>query len=138
MANKTMKEITEKMKKLDICMVSTQTGRGLMTSRPMSNNGDVEYDGNSYFFTWESSRLVKDITGNPQVNVAFNGPKELYISVVGKAKLIRSRTKMEEHWIDSLNQWFKEGLDTPGVVMVHVKANRIKYWQGEEQGEIKV
>lgn len=137
MAKKSMKDVAEKMRKLDICMVSSQTARGLITSRPMSNNGDVEYDGNSYFFTWDDSQLAKDITENPQVNLAFSGPKNLYISVVGKAKLVKNKTKMAEHWLEQLNMWFKKGIETPGAVMVHVKANRIKYWQNEEEGEVK-
>jgi general stress protein 26 len=50
MANKKLKELSRKMKKLDICLLTTQNGRGGLHSRPMSNNGDVAYDGNSYFF----------------------------------------------------------------------------------------
>ncbi len=51
----------------------------------MSNNGDVEYDGNSYFFSFEKSRAVKEIEENPEVNLSFNGKNELYISLTGKA-----------------------------------------------------
>lgn len=135
MARKSMKSIAEKMKNLDICMMTTRNGRGSVVSRPMSNNGDVEYNGNSYFFTWDKGNLAKEITANPQVNLAFNGPKRLYLSVTGKAKIIKNRGRMEEHWIDSLSKWFKRGLDTPGVVMIHVKATRVRYWQDAEQGE---
>lgn len=137
MASKKINAISEIMRRLDICMLTTQTARGLLTSRPMSNNGDVEYDGNSYFFTYEDSRAVKDIEENPQVNLCFEGPGGLYISLTGKARIIRSRKKMEEHWLPELKEWFKEGIDTPGIVMIHVKGNRIKYWQKEKQGEFR-
>src|SRR5215203_3216892 len=80
-------DISKKMRKLDICMLTTQTGRGVLNSRPMSNNGDVEYDGNSYFFTYEGSQKIKDIENNPQVSLSFNGPKDLYLAITGKAKL---------------------------------------------------
>ena len=86
MASKKINAISEIMRRLDICMLTTQTARGLLTSRPMSNNGDVEYDGNSYFFIYEDSRAVKDIEENPQVNLCFEGPGGLYISLTGKAK----------------------------------------------------
>lgn len=138
MAKKTLKDISEKMKKLDICLMTTQSGRGTLSSRPMSNNGDVTYEGNSYFFTYDGSQKIKDITINPQVQLGFNGPKDLYLSVTGKAKLIRTRSRMEEHWRDDLNQWFKDGLDTPGIVLIHVQATRIRYWQQEEEGDVKV
>lgn len=135
---KNLRDISAKMKKLDICMFTTVGGLGSMSSRPMSNNGEVEYDGHSYFFTWEKSRLAKDIMANPQVSLSFEAPKQLFISVAGKARLIRSRSKMEPFWLKELEQWFKEGIDTPGLVMIHVKANRIRYWQKEEQGEVKL
>lgn len=138
MAKKELGEISSKMRKLDICMMTTQTGRGAMVSRPMSNNGDVAYDGNSYFFTYEASNKIKEITAHPQVQLSFNGPKGLYISVTGKATLIHARNKMEPHWLPELKQWFKDGLDTPGIVMIHVQAKLIKYWQGEEEGEVKI
>lgn len=138
MAKDNLSDITEKMRKLDICMLTTQTSRGVLTSRPMSNNGDVEYDGNSYFFTFEKSQTVKDIKENPQVSLTFKGDKDLYISLAGKAKLVSNKEKLKEHWLDELKQWFAEGVDTKGIVMIHVKANRIKYWQNEDEGEVKL
>jgi general stress protein 26 len=54
-----LKKIADKMKNLDICMMTTQDGRNVYHSRPMSNNGKVEYDGNSYFFTYMKSTKVK-------------------------------------------------------------------------------
>lgn len=138
MAKNNLSDISSKMRKLDICMLTTQTNDGTLTSRPMSNNGDVEYDGNSYFFTFEESHTVRDIKDNPQVSLNFEGDKNLYISLSGKAKLITNKEKLEEHWLDELKQWFPEGVNTAGIVMIHVKANRLKYWQNEEEGEVKL
>ena len=47
MAKVSLSDISKKMRKLDICMISTVGAYGHLTSRPMSNNGDVEYEGNS-------------------------------------------------------------------------------------------
>jgi general stress protein 26 len=135
---KSLGAVSKKMQKLDICMMTTKSKTGQLSSRPMSNNGDVEYNGNSFFFTYEGAKTVKDITENAAVNLSFAGPKDLYISIVGTAKLIRTKAKMEEHWLKELEQWFKDGLDTEGIVMIHVKAKRIKYWQNEEEGEVHV
>ena len=35
--------------------------------RPTSNNRDVEYDGDSFFFTWEQSRSVTNMERDPKV-----------------------------------------------------------------------
>ena len=42
--------------KLDICMMTTRASDGGLHGRPMSNNGEVEYDGDSSFFAREGSR----------------------------------------------------------------------------------
>ncbi|RYY09440.1 MAG: pyridoxamine 5'-phosphate oxidase [Cytophagaceae bacterium] len=138
MADKTLKEIAAKMANLDIALLTTQTSRGQLSSRPMSNNGDVSYDGNSYYFTFEQSRTVRDITENAHVNLGFTGSKGLYVSIVGTAHLLRQKAILAQHWVPSLGQWFPQGVDTPGMVLVRVEASRIKYWQGEDEGELHV
>ena len=138
MADKTLKEIAAKMANLDIALLTTHTSRGQLSSRPMSNNGDVEYDGNSYYFTYDGSRTVADITENAHVSLGFSGPKRLYVSIVGTAQLIRQRATLEKHWLPELKRWFTDGLDTPGIVLIRVQANRIKYWQDEDEGELHI
>ena len=61
MSNKELKALAQKMKGLDLCMLTTVTSYGHLGGRPMSNNGEVEYDGTSYFFTWADSRMAQDI-----------------------------------------------------------------------------
>lgn len=138
MATYTLTAIARQMRQLDICMMVTRSKRGNLTSRPMSNNGDVKYNGNSYFFTYERTQKIKDIEANPAVCLTFEGKKDLYISISAKAKLIRKKSAFAEHWVDSLEQWFPQGIDTPGMVLIHVKASYIHYWQREKEGKIKL
>ena len=138
MAKVSMKALSKKMRNLDYCMMTTATAGGALSSRPMSNNGEVEYDGNSYFFTWKKSRLVKDLKKNSRVNLEFMGAKRLFVSVTGQAKLTDNRAKMADHWTKELKTWFKDGVDTDGLVMVQVAAKRIKFWQDEQEGEVVV
>ena len=133
-----LKEVAKKMRNLDLCMMTTIGEKGMTASRPMSNNGDVKYDGKSYFFTWEKSKLVEDLEGNSHVNLSFMGSKDLFISVSGKAKLVRKKEKMEKHWVPDLEKWFDKGLDTPGLVMIEVKAKHVQMWQGAEEKVVKL
>ena len=66
-----LEDIASKMRKLDICMMATQSKNGTIASRPMSNNGDVEYDGNSYFFSLEESEVVKELKENNTVIFSY-------------------------------------------------------------------
>jgi general stress protein 26 len=37
-----------------------------------------------------------------------------------------------------LDRWFVNGVDTPNIVLIKVKATRITYWDGEDEGEVIV
>lgn len=133
-----LSEIAERMRDIDIAMLATHTEDGQIATRPMSNNADVEYDGDSYYFTWDGSRTVADIRKNPKVSLAFQGDKSFQVAVEGKAELITDKAQLEEHWTEELDEWFEDGADTPGVVMIKVAAQRIKYWDGLDSGEVKL
>lgn len=135
MTNVTLQAMAQKMRDLDIATLTTVTDGGAIAGRPMSNNGDVAYDGDSYYFTYEASRTVSDIQANPHVGLAFEGTDGLSIHVSGKAELIREKSQFEAHWLAELDHWFDDGIDTPGIVLIKVHAERIKYWQGEDSGE---
>jgi general stress protein 26 len=110
----------------------------------MSNNRDVEYKGESHYFTWGTSQLIRDIERDPHVSLVFQGKKSvlgkpgIYINVEGTAKVVRSKSAFHEHWNPDLDRWFPEGIDTNGLVMISVQARRVDYWEGREEGQIKV
>ena len=144
MSDWTFSDITEKVRDIDFAMLLTRTESGEIAGRPMSNNRDVEYDGDSFFFTWEQARSVADIERDPKVALSYSGSKGLlgqppvFIAIQGEAELIRDKAEFEAHWTKGLERWFQDGVDTPGLVLIKVHANRIHYWDGENEGEVVV
>ena len=144
MGHLTLEDLSEKMKSIDFAMLLTHTEDGQIAGRPMSNNGDVKYEGDSYYFTWEQSRTVSDIERDAKVTLSFQGSKgllgkpPLMIAVEGNAELVRDKQAFEEHWTKDLERWFPQGVDTDGLVMIKVHARRIHYWDGEDEGELRV
>ena len=142
MTTMTMEALSKQLSKIDFCMFNTTDGSGTINSRPMSNNGDVEYDGDSWFFSYEDTRKVVEIRRDDGVTLTFTEPPSLlgkpgiFIAVYGRASLIRDKAQFEEHWVKGLDRWFSEGIDTPGIVLVKVSARQIEYWDGEENGRI--
>jgi general stress protein 26 len=140
----TLKDLAKTMREIDFVMLTTRTADGNFAARPMSNNGEVDYDGVSYYFTWATSRMVNDIAVEPKVGLSLQSSKglfgkpPLFVSVEGHAELVRDKAEFAEHWSSGLDRWFKQGVETPGVVMLKVRAVRIHYWDGEEQGEVKL
>ncbi len=138
MAKLTLNDISEAMRDIDICMMTTRADNSTLDGRPMSNNRQVEYQGDSYFFAHASAPVVKEIDMEPQVNLSYIGKNQLYISVSGIGSIIRDKKQMAQHWVPDLDQWFEDGINTPDLAMIKVKATRIKYWNKMEEGEVKV
>ena len=137
MKKATLKTLAEKMKNLDFCMMVTQDGRNGFHSRPMSNNGKVAYDGNSWFFSYLDSNKVKQIEKDAKVSLIYQTDDMLFIECYGMASIITQKSIMKENWMDELNMWFPQGVDTPGICMIKVTSNRVMFWHKEEEGEYK-
>lgn len=144
MAEKSLAVLAEKMKDIDFAILSTRTDGGAIASRPMSNNREVAFEGDAYFFTCDDTRMVADVAADPRVGLAYQGKsgmlgmRPFFLAVEGRAELIRDKARFAEHWTSGLDRWFTQGVDTPGLVLLKVAAERVHYWDGEEEGEIRV
>jgi len=142
MTTMAMDELSSHLRKIDFCLLCTQREDGRMATRPMSNNGNVEYDGDSWFFSYADTGKVQQIEAEECVMLTFTAPPSLFgkpgifVSISGSAKLIREKAQFEKHWSKGLDLWFPEGIDTPALVLIKVEAKTIQYWDGEENGTI--
>ena len=137
-SNKTLKDLAEHMRGIDIAMLSTITEGGYIAGRPMSNNGEVEYDGTSYYFTNEDTRTVSDIRREPKVALAFQGKDTFSLAVEGQATLSQDKGEMKDHWTPDLDKWFEGGIETPGLTLITVVAERAHYWAKGDEGEVTI
>ncbi|AUW57396.1 pyridoxamine 5'-phosphate oxidase [Sphingobium sp. SCG-1] len=141
---RTLADLSSKMRDIDFAMLSTHAQGGAIGARPMSNNREVDYDGDSYYFTHDSTTMVQDIQRDPQVGLSFLGKSGLlgqrpfFVAVEGNADLIRDKAAFAEHWTKDIDRWFENGIDTPGLVLIKVHASRVHYWDGEDEGELTV
>lgn len=142
MSDRTIGDLAKAMGKIDFAMLTTRTEGGQLATRPMSNNSDVEWDGDSYYFTYDDTRTVSDIERDPHVALSFQGragilgAPPLFVAVEGEAGIIRDKATFADHWTSDLERWFPNGIDTPGMALIKVAAVRIHYWDGEEEGEV--
>lgn len=141
---KTLEDLSHAMRKIDFAMLTTRTEGGQLATRPMSNNGEVEWEGDSFYFTYDSARTISDLERDPQVALSFQGSAgllgkpPLFIAVEGHASILRDKATFAEHWTSDLERWFPEGIDTPGIALIQGHATRVHYWDGEEDGELTV
>ena len=145
--SKTLADISEAMKDIDFCMLVSRAQDGSLGGRPMSNNREVEYEGTSRFFTFDDTRMAQDIARDPSVGLTYQGKAGLlgvvgkpglFVHVEGEARVIKDKARFAEHWTPGLDRWFKQGVDTPGLTLLEIDARRIHYWDGEDEGEVKL
>lgn len=134
--------VAETLKDIDFVMLNTQTEGGRIAGRPMSNNRDVEYDGDSWFFVDQESRTFRDVQADANVTISAQGSKgllgkpPLFLSIAGRAETITDKAMLAQHWTPELERWWPEGPQTPGIALLKVHAERIHYWDGEDEGEV--
>lgn len=125
-----IRKLAELIKDIEFAMLTTVDEDGSLRSRPMATQ-QVEFDGDLWFFTRASAPKVGEVEQEQHVNVSFARPdKQHYVSVSGRARLVRERAKIEELWNPAYKAWFPEGLDDPDLALLKVSAEKAEYWEG--------
>jgi general stress protein 26 len=124
-----LQKLREMVKDIDFCMLTTVDENGDLHSRPMSVNGEIDPDGDLWFFTGVSSHKVSEIAKLPKVNVSFADPEnQHYVSITGTAQLVRDRNKIDELWKPEFKMWFPEGKDDPEIALLRISLEKAEYW----------
>ena len=118
----TREDVAKAMRDMDLCFMATHGEGGAIPSRAMSNNAQVDWDGDNWFFSNGDTRKVRELEADPNVTLDFQS-KDTWISVRGQARLHRDdRALFEAHWTKDLDRWFEQGIDTPGLTLIEVVA----------------
>lgn len=126
--SESIKKLGEMIEDIEFAMLTTAEPDGTLRSRPMATQ-QVEFDGDLWFFTRASSPKVDEIEQEHNVNVSYAAPdKQRYVSVSGRARLVRDKNKIKELWSPELKAWFPEGLDDPDLALLKVTAEQAEYW----------
>ena len=127
------RKIAKLIKDIDICMFVTRSDDAVR-GRPMSNNGKVEYDGDSWFFSLRDTGKVREIEADPSVELAYIATEQgTWVSIEGTAEIVEDDDRKRALWDDELGQWFEKGPDDDNLILLKVRADRVHAWaDGEE------
>lgn len=126
-------ELAKLIKDIDICMFVTRADGGVR-GRPMSNNGKVDWDGDSWFFTYRDTPKVDEVEADPNVQLAYIATERgTWISIEGTAEVVDDQDRKRALWEDQLEAWFQEGPDDDDLVLLKVSADRIHAWANGEE-----
>lgn len=111
-----------------ICMMTSVEPDGSLHSRPMYNQ-QADEAGDLWFFTQISSGKTSEIAKDQQVNLAYSNPsKQTYVSVAGKAEIVRDKSRIQEKWTEGMRAWFPKGTDDPQIALIRVHPEHGEYW----------
>lgn len=124
-----LEKLRDLVKSIDIAMLTTIDESGSLHSRPMSCNGEIDPNGDLWFFTYASSHKVLEVEQQQQVNVSFSDPhKQRYVSMSGTAQLVRDHQKLAQLWQPQLKAWFPKELNEPDIALLKVSVEKAEYW----------
>ena len=120
-----LKTLIEEIK---VGMLTTMDG-GALRSRPLETVG-VDEDGTLWFFTSATSAKVLEADADSgRVSLSYANPaKQDYVSVSGRATLVRDREKMAALYTKWIEVFFPKGLDDPDLGLLRVEVERAEYW----------
>jgi len=125
---KSIEKLASLIKDIRFAMLTTVCSDGSLRSRPMATQQD-DFDGVLWFFTSANEPKVREIQEDAHVNVSYADPdKNNYISVSGRATLVRDKVIAKELWNPFFKAWFPKGLDDPQLALIRVAVERAEYW----------
>jgi general stress protein 26 len=124
---------------MQFAMMTTACPDGSLRSRPMATHKAEEFDGTLWFFTHDHSAKVHEIFADTHVNLSYADPgKNDYVSVSGRATLVKDKGKAKELWNPLYKAWFPAGLDDPNLALIRVDVDRAEYWDSPNSKMVQI
>lgn len=126
--NDSLEKIRDMTKDVKFGMLTTVDENERLSSRPLTSQ-QVDAAGNMWFFISDEATFISAVQQHPEVNVNFSDVDDsLYVSVSGRAEVLRDRQKAEELWNAMVKPWFPEGVDDPHLRLLKVQIHAAEYW----------
>lgn len=134
--NLSRREANEKIKELavktDICLFTTALSSLPLTTRPMSTRS-VDEEGNIWFFSREGSHKNEEIRKDNRVQLFYsNNTGSEYLTIYGKAEIIKDDAKAKELWSAIAKTWFDKGYDDPELTLLKIIPEDGHYWDTKD------
>jgi len=124
-----IQQLAKLIEKVEIAMLTTEQSDGTLRSRPMATQ-QAPFDGTLWFLSSQKTAKIDEIKGHTRVNVAYANPSaSTFVSVSGRAEVVRDPAKVRECWNESYKLWFPEGPDDQDVVLLKINVEQAEYWE---------
>lgn len=131
------------LQRMRVVMLTTIDHGGMLQARPMALLPMAAPGLQSalalYFFTRASSHKIFEVRDADAVNLAYASPEtETYVSLSGRAMLVRDRTALGELWSDDYAAWFPDGLADPDLALLRVEVEAAETWDAASSSMLQL
>ena len=124
-----IRKLSSLIKDIGVAMLTTVAPDGGLRSRPMAAQGGGFENGEVWFFTADNSGKVSEIEAEHEVNLAYAEPKDQrYVSLSGRARVIRDTERARRLWTPELKAWFPGGPEDKHLALLRVRVHSAEYW----------
>jgi general stress protein 26 len=117
------------IEKVSVCMLTTQSAGGLR-ARPLEARPDRDA-GLIFFVTDIHSAKEAEIEVAPDVSLVFiDSGDKAYLSITGRASVIRDAEKTKAAWRKTDEVWWPGGPDDPDVCLLRIEPRIAELWDG--------
>ena len=124
------------LKQFNTAMLVTHAGEGRLRARPMVV-AQVEDDGRVWFITGAETAKTHEIEADTRVHIICQNDRSAYLSLSGRADLVRDRAKAAELWQEPFRVWFPGGKDDPNIELIVVRPEEGEFWDNEGFNKVK-
>jgi general stress protein 26 len=117
------------IEEVGVCMLTTQFAGGLR-ARPLEARPDRDA-GLIFFVTDIHSAKEEEIRADSYVGLVFVFPKDkAYLSITGRARVMRDATKTKVFWRKTDEVWWPGGPTDPDVCLLRIEPLTAELWDG--------
>ncbi|WP_376098591.1 pyridoxamine 5'-phosphate oxidase family protein [Roseomonas sp. CCTCC AB2023176] len=121
-------KVRDMIKDVEVATLVTHHGQHLR-ARPMWG-AMIDADGKTlWFFSKAGTEKNQEIEQNPEVLLSYSDPKaQNYVSLAGRARVVRDAAKQKELWKETMRTWFPDGPEDASITLIAVEAESAEYW----------
>lgn len=114
--------------RIRVALLTTIDLNGRLHARPVETL-QIESNAILWFFTDWSSPKVDELQHDFQVSLGYSDPSaHSYVTVNGKARLVRDRAKAKEIWTIDQRAYYPKGPEDERLALLRVQIERAEYW----------
>ncbi|MBV8851007.1 MAG: pyridoxamine 5'-phosphate oxidase family protein [Methylobacteriaceae bacterium] len=122
-------KVWDLIKDIRIAMLVTQDRSHKLSARPMAAANRDFKDGVLWFFARQGSPKLDELAQSSDVLLAYSHPgKQDYVSLSGKAQVVRDPKRVKDLWSEAARVWFPKGPDEGDIVLIAVDVDTAEYW----------